>query len=450
MVRLRARRTLPTLPAAALWAGPAVMAVLLTPLAAGGQELSPVERRIKEAVRRQAHEAVDFLERVVNINSGTLNAEGVQEVGGIFREELDRVGFETHWISMPDEVKRAGHLFAERRGNRGKRLLLIGHLDTVFEKDGPFQRWERRGEVASGPGVSDMKGGDVVLLYALKALHEVGALEGTTITVALTGDEEKPGRPLSLARGDLIEAAGRSDVALGFEGAVGINNATLARRGSSSWLLTVKGKSGHSSQIFKSDLGAGAIFETARILSTFYQEVRGEEYLSFNPGLILGGTEVDYDPEDARGQAFGKTNVVAQTVTVHGGLRFISEEQRERAREKMREIVSRSLPQTSAEITFSDDAYPAMSPTEGNRRLLELYDRVSQDLGHGPITPLDPGDRGAADISFVAPLIDSLAGLGPVGKGSHSVDDELDLTSLPVATERAAVMIYRLSSDHPD
>jgi glutamate carboxypeptidase len=408
------------------------------------QELSDEESRIRDYVQGHTEEAIAFLEQVVNVGSGTMNPDGVREVGRLFKEHYDAIGFETRWISFPEEVNRAGHLFAERKGDRGKRLVLIGHIDTVFERDSTFQTFERSGDTAAGPGVADMKGGDVVMLFALKALHHVGALDGTTMTVALIGDEEKPGRPISLVRGDLIEAAKNSDVALGFEGAVGRQNATVARRGASRWTLKTTGKRGHSGQIFSETYGSGAIFEVARILNAFHEDVRGEQYLTFNAGVIVGGTTIEYDPETARGTAFGKTNVIPQAVTVQGGLRFISEEQKEKAREKMRAVASKNLPGTSADISFGD-GYPAMEPKEGNYKLMEMLDDVSRALGHGPITPLDPSARGAADISFVASLVDALSGLGPVGKGAHSVEEDLDLTTLPVATARAAVLIYRLT-----
>jgi glutamate carboxypeptidase len=290
-----------------------------------------------------------------------------------------------------------------------------------------------------------MKGGNLVILYALKALHAAGALEHTSITVAFTGDEENPGHPIEISRRDLIDAGIEADVALGFEGGVGsANSATVARRGSSGWMLKVTGTRGHSSQIFGEDYGSGAIFEVARILNAFHEEVRGEEYLTFNPGVILGGTDIEYDPALNRGGAFGKTNVIAQTVVVDGGLRFISEEQKERAWAKMREIVADHLPGTTAEIEFRD-SYPAMPPTAGNQDLFELLDRVSRDLGLGAIDAVDPGARGAADISFVAPHADGLAGLGPLGDGGHTVEESVELGSLRTATLRAALLIHRLT-----
>ena len=409
------------------------------------EPLTQAEHEIVRQVDEHLDEAIAFLERTVNMNSGTMNHAGVREVGRVFDAELAALGFETRWIEMPVEVNRAGHLFAEIDGGAGPRVLLIGHLDTVFEEDSPFQLFEREGSMAAGPGVEDMKGGNVVLLYALKALRAAGALDSARIVVALTGDEEKPGRPIHISRADLIQAAQRSDFALGFEGGVdGTGTATVARRGSSSWRLTVSGERGHSSQIFSEDYGAGAILEASRILAGFYEEVGGEEYLTFNPGLILGGTRVSFDPAASRGSAFGKTNVIAQTAIVDGGLRFISAEQLERARDRMRGVVSRNLPRTAARIEF-EDGYPAMPPTGGNYRLLAVLDRVSRDLGFGSVEAVDPGRRGAADISFAAPYIDGLDGLGVAGEGGHTIEEVVDLGSLPIVTKRAALLIYRLT-----
>ena len=421
--------------------------MLITPQSVA-QSLSDTEQDIVSYVDTHNGEAIDFLERTVNMNSGTMNHDGVRAVAQVYREELDALGFETRWVSLPDSVNRAGHLFATRTGDRGPRLLLIGHLDTVFETDSPFQRFERLSDtLATGPAVNDMKGGNALVIYALKALDAAGALNGMHITVAFTGDEEKPGQPISVSRAALIEAAQESDVALGFETASGMEYATVARRGSSGWTLRVQGRQAHSSGIFSDGTGSGAVFEAARILDAFYEDVRGEEFLTFNPGILLGGTDVAYDASAARGTAFGKTNVVANTVVVDGGLRFISEEQKEAARDQMRAIVDGpNRPQTSAEITFAD-AYPAMQPTDGNRALLNVLDQVSQDLGQGAVKAYDPGARGAADISFIAAYVDGMDGLGVMGSGAHSPEETINLRTFPLLTQRAALLIHRLTQD---
>jgi len=423
--------------------------VLLTTALAGSPAapLSAEEKGIVTHAEAHVDEAIRLLERIVNVNSGTMNPSGVREVGEVLRPELAALGFDTRWIEMPAEMNRAGHLFAERRGTRGKRVLLIGHLDTVFEPDSPFQRFARDGDNGKGPGAEDMKGGDVVVLFALKGLESVGALEGTTLTVAFTGDEEDPGEPLSVARRDLIEAAKASDVALDFEALVreaAQEYATIARRSSSTWTLRTSGKIGHSAGIFKKALGSGAVYEMARILEAFHRELSREPHLTFNPGVVLGGTEVSYDAERLRGSVSGKTNVIAPTAVVSGDLRALSESQLRRARERMRAIVARHLPETSAEIEFVD-GYPAMSPTPGNRALLDRLNQVNQDLGAPTLAALDPDLRGAADISFVAPYVSGLSGLGLPGSGAHTPEETADLSALAVQIKRAALLIYRLT-----
>jgi glutamate carboxypeptidase len=406
---------------------------------AGTERAPSDEERILGYINAHSQEAVALLERAVNIESATLNQDGVRRVGKLFGAEFESLGFASRWIELPKELNRAGHLFAERKGDRGKRLLLIGHLDTVLEG----RRFERQGARAVGAGSVDMKGGDVVMLYALKALHSIGALDRTQIIVAMTGDEELPGRPLSVSRRDLIEAARRSDAALAFEAAAG-DTATVARRGSSSWKLEVSAPTGHSSGVFGQGTGGGAIFEASRILNSFYQELRGEQYLTFNPGVIVGGTDVSYDAGEKRGTASGKANVIAKSVIVEGDLRFISEEQKNQAREKMRQIVARNQPKATAKITF-EDSYPAMSPTEGNYALLKVLAEASRQYGLGEIVALDPGLRGAGDVSFVAPYTSGLDGLGARGGGAHEPGEYVELESLPLLIKRAALLIYRLT-----
>lgn len=412
-----------------------------------GQKLSRTEKKIIKSIEANNTDAIGFLEKVVNINSGTLNLEGVKKVGSEFNAAFSDIGFETNWISMPSEMNRAGHLFAETKGSKGKKLLLIGHLDTVFEEDSPFQTFTMVNDsTAHAPGGNDMKGGNVIILYALKALQENNLLGDAQIIVAFTGDEESAGDPLEISRKDLIDAAKRSHIALGFETSTGFNYATVARRGSSGWKVEVEGKRAHSSGIFSENTGAGAIFEISRILHGFYTDVKGEDLLTFNPGTMLGGTFVTFDDLTSKGTVFGKTNVVAQRAEVRGGLRFISEEQKERTREKMRAIVAENLPKTTATISFTD-SYPAMGPTEGNMELLQKLNQVSLDLGQGEVMAYDPGKRGAADTSFVAEYVDCLDGLGTMGTGAHTPKETVNLKTVEALTKRTAILIYRLINE---
>lgn len=416
---------------------------------ANGQGLDSNEKRMVEWIDGHAEEAIALLAETVNISSGTMNHAGVRAVGLVMQRELESLGLETEWIDMPESMNRAGHLFGRKLSGSGNRFVLIGHLDTVFEADNAFQAFVRDGDTGSGPGVDDMKSGNVIIVYALKALQAAGLLNDIPVVVAYTGDEEKSGKPLAVSREHLIEAGQWADIGLGFESAVhfdGSDWATVARRSSSGWLLTVEGKQAHSSGIFSEEDGAGAIFEAARILNAFYEEVRGEEHLTFNAGNIQGGTDVKYDPQQNRGTTFGKTNVIPRKVVVHGGIRAISQEQLDRARAAMKTVVSKHLPHAHASIEFSD-GYPPMFPTEGNRRLMTELSAINDALDRGPMLELDPSMRGAADVSFVAPYVDALAGLGAIGSGGHTPNESLQLSSMPLAIKRAAILIYRLSAD---
>lgn len=404
---------------------------------ASAAELSAEERRLTGYIDEHNGEMLALLEQSVRIDSVTENLDGVKRAGALYRGEFDQLGFKTSWIDMPPELKRAGHLFAERTGTHGKRLLLIGHIDTVL----PGGKFRRDGDKAYGAGAGDMKGGDTVLLMALKALASIGALNDTQIIVALTGDEESAGHPIEISRRDLIDAAKRSDLALAFENAVR-DTATVARRGSSHWRLDVSGIQAHSAGIFSAAVGDGAIYEAARILNSFREELRKEDGLTFNPSVIVGGTDVAMETEG--GTAAGKGNVIAREAIVKGDLRFSSEAQLARARAKMTEIVAKSLRRTSAKITF-EDSYPAMEATPANLALLAQLDQVSHDLGYGKVEACDPNARGAGDVSFVAPYLPSIDGLGARGGGAHTPNDYADTKSMPELAKRTAILIYRLT-----
>jgi len=413
-----------------------VATLLLASVALSASELPPAEQQMLKFIDQRRDAAIDLLARSVNIQSATENHDGIKRVADLYAAELAPLGFETKWIDQK-AVGRAGHLVAEHPGTKGTRVLLIGHLDTVLQGEA-FRRDGRRGY---GTGSADMKSGNAIIVEALRALHAAGRLDDRQVIVVLTGDEEDTGKPYESSRASLIDAAKRSDVALAFEG-YEPGTAVVGRRGFSSWRLEVTGSQGHSSTIFGEDRGSGAIFEAARILSTFHAQLR-EPYLTFNPSVIVGGTDVKYDEATFTGTATGKTNVVPRSVVVEGDLRFLSRGQLEKARAKMRAIIAANLPKTSAKITFID-GMPSMEPTDGNRALLATLDQVSRDLGTGPIVVHDPSKRGAGDISFVATLVSGLDGLGGFGAQEHAPGEYADLEELTVLTKRAALLLNRV------
>ncbi len=411
---------------------------------AEAQQLTKIEKQILEKVDQNYKETLLLLEETVNINSGTFNLEGVRKVGEVFEREFQKIGFQTEWVSLPDSLKRAGHFVATKKGSKGKKLFFIGHLDTVFEKDMPFYPFTMVNDsTAKGQGVNDMKGGNVMVFATLKALNDLGLLKDKSITVYFTGDEENAGSPSWVSRLDFVERAKQADYALGYETAQGFNIATIARRGASGWTLKTTGNQVHSSGVFRPSVGYGAIYEAARILNEFREELAGENYLTFNPGQIIGGSDIDYDEETGSGSALGKTNIVSREALVTGDLRFLGEEQKERIREKMKTIVSRNLSGTKAEISF-EDGIPSMPPTDGNMALVKILSKLSQDMGFGEVKAGDPGSRGAGDISYVADYLDCIDGLGASGTGAHSPAETINMKEYPALVKRSSLFVYRL------
>lgn len=410
-------------------------------------QLDKKEKEIIRSVDRNEESALELLEKSVNINSGTMNFKGVQEVGRLFQSELDKLGFETE-LTSGEAYGRAGHLVATHQGKPGLKLLLIGHLDTVFELDSPFQSSSMINDtVMKAPGVGDMKGGDVIIILAMQALKDAGLLDEMSIKIVMTGDEEKSGSPLELSKKDLVDGAKWADVALGFENGDGKHETiVISRRGSASWKLEVTGKPAHSSQVFTDRVGTGAIYETSRILNEFYSQLSVEENLTFNPGFILGGTSVELKEDGTGGSAFGKTNVVAEKALVRGDLRAVSLDQLDRAKEIMKEIVSENYPQTNAKLSFDEGGYPPLSQTEGSEKLLEFYSNISQDLGYGKVYAVNPRNAGAADISFTSGHVEmAVDGLGLSGADNHTVNETGNIDKVAVQAKRAAILMYRLS-----
>jgi glutamate carboxypeptidase len=412
-------------------------------------DLSKAEAQIAKRISSNLPESIKLLEEIVNINSGTMNFEGVRAVGQRLKVEFEQVGFDTQWVNG-DSFDRAGHLIASHSAQQPNKpkILLIGHLDTVFAKDDEFQKYNKIDDrYSAGPGVTDMKGGNLIILNAVRALKEMNLLDAINIKVVMTGDEERSGRPLADSKKAITDAAQWADIALGFEdGDSDIKTAVIARRGSVSWQLDVVGKPAHSSQIFKPEVGYGAVFEMARILNEFRVQLAGVGELSFNPGLILGGTSIEHDKTSSSGDAFGKGNVIAKTAMATGGIRALTPDELANAKAVMQDIASQNLAQTSATLSF-DEGYPPMAPTQKNKQLLRIYSEVSEALGYGPVIAVNPRNAGAADISFTSGLVDmALDGLGLMGAGGHTRDEIADMSSFEKNSQKAAILLHRLSA----
>lgn len=431
------------------WVGSVLMGTAIFAAQPAFAGLSSAEARMNATVDSEYERTVSLLEKLVDQNSGSMNFTGVEAVGRMMRAELEPLGFAVVWKPMV-AANRSGHLIATHMGKPGaKKLLLIAHLDTVFEKDSPFQKFVRHGDEAEGPGSGDDKGGLVVIVSALRAMKAAGTLKGANIEIVMTGDEEDSGDPIDIARADLIAAGKRADVALDFEGLAvenGRDMGSIARRSSNSWTLTATGKTGHSSLIFNATFGDGAIYELTRIIARFRAELP-EPNLTFNVGLITGGTDASLDAEGIRATARGKTNIIPAVAIARGDFRTLSDEQTARVKARMTAIVAAHAPETGAEIKFESGGYPAMAPTDGNRVLLGKLNTVNRDLGLPEMEALDPLKRGAGDISFVASDVDGLVGLGTSSHGDHAPGETVDLGSIHRQAKRAAILMSRLSRE---
>jgi len=433
----------------------------------GAPSLSPAEQGMARSIDNHLADDQKFLEQIVDINSGTMHFAGVEAVKDALIPRFEALGFHVRWVPMQSETGRAGDLVAEHpcpqgNGRCGKRLLLIGHMDTVFEPSSSFQKFAvvpgTDGKVATGPGIADMKGGVVIMLAALRAMKEAAALDHAEIRIVLSGDEERAGKPIEAARRDMNEAAKHSDVALEFEPSARINvtgggetggggqdTVSLGRRSSTTWHLETAGVSGHSSQIFGARLGYGAIYEMARILDEFRRELP-EDGLTFSPGLILGGATAQVNSDSTGGSATGKDNVVAASAIASGDIRTLDNAQTLRVEDKMRKIVAAHLAQTDAKITF-DEGYPAMAATPAGHALLAEWSEISGSLGLGPVAESGVMTRGAGDIAFVASYVPGLVGVGMLGEGYHAEGEKGYLDSIGPQAKRNAVLMERLTHE---
>jgi glutamate carboxypeptidase len=421
-------------------------AALLASAPAAAQ-LSSAEQAMVQTVDSEHDRTVAMLGQWVEQNSGTMNFEGVRKVGEMLRGELEPLGFTVRWADESG-ADRAGHLVAYHKG-KGKKLLLIGHLDTVFEKSSPFQHWEIKGDTGIGPGSSDDKGGMAVIVAALRAMQAAGTLKSADITVVLSGDEEDAGNPIAISRRDLIREGKRADVAIDFEPLAvrdGKDMGSTARRSSGSWTLISSGVSAHSAGIFGPGTGYGAIYEMARVIDAFRQQLP-EQNLTYNVGLVTGGTTAALQDGGLEGFSTGKTNIIPGAAVARGDLRALSQEQIDRTKAKMLSIVAHPLPGTISMITFDSGDYPPMAPSEGNRAILARLNGVNRDIGLAEMGELPPSDRGAGDISFVAADVDSLAGMGASGSGSHAPGETVDIPSIFKQAKRTAILLTRLSRE---
>lgn len=382
---------------------------------------------------------VELLETLTNINSGTLNKAGIDAITGIFSRELAGLGFSIgtlpgEVIEMPHcpgsnlSIDVADHLLATRAGS-GTRVLLMGHMDTVFPPDSPFQEFSLDGGIMHGPGVFDMKGGLVVMLYALKALQEFELLEGRALTVLLNSDEEVG----SLSSRKYLEEQARvNDYGLVFEGSVN-NNQIRQRKGLGQARFVVHGRASHAGAAHQE--GRSAIRELAYKIIEMEAMTDYESGLTVNVGLMSGG--------EAR-------NTVAPCAEAYVDLRYPLPGQGIAARQQFESIASTlySVPADSEEVTtdvWVNLHRPPKIPTPESDQLLYRTVAIGALLGEQiGIADSGGGTDGSLTQAAGLPTLDSL---GLIGDGGHSPREQADVDSFVQVTGRAAILIHRLLED---
>ena len=399
--------------------------------------LNTQEQALVQWLEPRESEMVELLERLTNINSGSLNKAGVDEITEIFRNELTSLGFSTRTlpgdrIEMPScpgsdySIDVADHLLASKSGS-GKSLLLMGHIDTVFPTNSPFQAFRQEGDTLYGPGVADMKGGLVVMLYALKALYESGDLDGMSLSILLNSDEEVGS--LS-SRKFLEEQAALHDYGLVYESS-GANNMVRTRKGLGQARFVVHGKASHAGGAHQQ--GRSAIKELAYKIVEIENMTNYETGLTVNVGVLSGG--------EAR-------NTIAPCAEGFVDLRYPAPEQGDEAVEQFENIFSQvySYPVDSGEITTDSWVNlhrPPKIPTVESDQLLEKTRAIGRLLGQElGVTDSGGGTDGSLTQAAGLPTLDSL---GISGSGAHSNREEARLSSLVERAQLNAVLIRRLS-----
>ena len=403
------------------------------------QPLSSTELELLTWIENQESNMVDLLETITNINSGSFNKQGMNQVAGIFDRELTELGFDTNSlpggiIEMPHcpnsnlSVDVADHLLASRTGS-GTRLLLMGHMDTVFPPDSPFQDFSLEDGLIRGPGVFDMKGGLVVMLYALKALEQFGLLEGKSVSVLLNSDEEVG----SLSSRQYLEQQARQhDYGLVFEGSVG-NNQIRQRKGLGQARFVVHGRASHAGAAHQD--GRSAIRELAYKIIEIENMTDYETGLTVNVGLVSGG--------EAR-------NMVAPCAEAYVDLRYPLPRQGENARQQFEQIAASlySVPADSDDVSteiWVNLHRPPKIPTTASDRLLYRTVAIGALLGERiGIADSGGGTDGSLTQAVGLPTLDSL---GLIGSGGHSQREQAELRSFVQTTKRAAILIHRLLNE---
>lgn len=429
-------------PRAAAAAACALLIAVPAVAAAAGADLDTEEARIRDALAARQDRMVELLARWVEINTGTRNRTGLQHFAKQIVPELEALDFEVT-VEPGSRIERPGSepfvtgplIVARRSPGAGHetapRFLLSGHMDTVFEPESPFRHFERSPDdpgTATGPGVADMKGGLVVMLFALKALHERGELDRAAWTVLLNSDEEIG----SLGSRSRIEAAARrATFGFVFESAREDGAMVRSRRGLGQFHLSVTGVAAHAGSAHEK--GRSAVRELAHKALRIEEMTDYERGITLNVGTFEGGT---------------KRNVVPAHAEAWVDLRYDERAAGEEIRERMRELAGRSFVDGTRTRLWGRLHRPPKPASPEVDRLLGLHEEVAGALGVAVPEPVHAG--GGTDGSLMAGVgLPALDSVGVVGANAHTPRELVDLASLAERASLAAILLRRLFEVDP-
>jgi len=363
------------------------------------------------------------LERLVNIDCGSYTADGVDRVAGFVSGALSELGASVERIPHEpgSDGTRLGDLVIGRLEGDGPRILLIGHMDTVFDPGTVAERPFRvAGDRALGPGVTDMKAGLLAGLHAVAALHEAGTRPSLTF---VANPDEEIGSPFSTPH--IRELAPGHDAVLVLECARANGDIVSARKGIADYHVTVTGRAAHAG--VEPEKGRSAILEAAHQVLALHELNGRWPAVTVNAGVIHGGT---------------RPNVVAERCELRVDLRAATGDAFERAAAEVERLAaSPRLDGVRVELRRTA-GHPPMEKTAASAALVETAVSIAAALG---FELRDAATGGASDANTTAALgIATIDGLGPVGGDDHSVDEWLDVGSIVPRTTLLAELIARI------
>ena len=367
------------------------------------------------------------LESLVNIDCGSYTPAGVNRVADHVVSALAALGADVKRVPHePDEGRpQLGDLVIGRlEGDEGRAaVLLIGHMDTVFEPGTAAARAFRvEDDRAFGPGVTDMKAGLLAGLHAIGALHEAGVRPRITF---VANPDEEIGSPFSTPF--IRELAPKHDAVLVLECARANGDIVSARKGIADYHATFTGRAAHAG--VEPEKGRSAILAAAHATVDLHELNGRWPTVTVNVGVIHGGT---------------RPNVVAERCEMQVDLRAATAGAFEEAAAAVERIVEHPrVPDVRGEH-WRTAGHPPMERTEASARLVALAKTIAGELG---FSVNDAATGGASDANTTAALgIPTLDGLGPVGGDDHSADEWLDVTSIAPRTAMLAALIARIGS----